>query len=282
MTSKKAYQTTAPLPFVGQKRRFIKHYVNLLNECIEGEGEGWTIVDCFGGSGLLSHVAKRLKPKARVIYNDFEGYTERLKNVEDINRLRVELLNLCKEHEKAKIIKGELRERIIETINNFNGFIDIHSLSTWLLFSGQQVKTLEELYSKSFYNNTRTTEYANPVDYLNGLEITKKDYKELLPEFKDDPKALFVLDPPYLCTNQGSYEQDKYFGLVEFLKLIEVTRPPFLFFSSTRSEIIQFLECFNTNLSWESGKTLKDTKVIKMNTSVNYAGKYEDNLIYKF
>lgn len=56
---------------------FLKHFERLL-EHIPNDGEGWTIVDAFGGSGLLSHVAKRLKPKATVIYNDFDGYAERL------------------------------------------------------------------------------------------------------------------------------------------------------------------------------------------------------------
>lgn len=77
----------APLPFIGQKRMFLKHFERLL-ERIPCDGEGWTIVDAFGGSGLLSHVAKRLKPKATVIYNDFDGYAERLAHIDDINRLR--------------------------------------------------------------------------------------------------------------------------------------------------------------------------------------------------
>nr|WP_198923825.1 hypothetical protein [Rappaport israeli] len=65
--------TQAPLPFIGQKRKFIKLYSQVINEHIEADGDGWTIVDAFGGSGLLSHVSKHIKPKARVIYNDFDG-----------------------------------------------------------------------------------------------------------------------------------------------------------------------------------------------------------------
>lgn len=74
---------SAPLPFVGQKRMFLKQIETVLNKHIEGDGEGWTIVDVFGGSGLLSHTVKRIKPKARVIYNDFDGYSERLKHIDD-------------------------------------------------------------------------------------------------------------------------------------------------------------------------------------------------------
>ncbi|MFW9314226.1 s-adenosyl-L-methionine-dependent methyltransferase, partial [Glaesserella parasuis] len=42
----------------GQKRMFLKHFSQILNDNIDGNGEGWTIVDVFGGSGLLSHTAK--------------------------------------------------------------------------------------------------------------------------------------------------------------------------------------------------------------------------------
>lgn len=46
----------APLPFVGQNRMFLKHFEEVLNANIKNDGEGWTIIDTFGGSGLLSHV----------------------------------------------------------------------------------------------------------------------------------------------------------------------------------------------------------------------------------
>ena len=66
---KKRNYFKASIPFIGQKRFFIRAFSAVLEENILDEGEGWTIVDIFGGSGLLSHTAKRLKPKARVIYN---------------------------------------------------------------------------------------------------------------------------------------------------------------------------------------------------------------------
>jgi uncharacterized protein HI_1523 len=37
---------------------FLKHVETVLNKHIENDGEGWTIVDVFGGSGLLSHTAQ--------------------------------------------------------------------------------------------------------------------------------------------------------------------------------------------------------------------------------
>lgn len=84
----------APLPFIGQKRMFLKHFETVLNKNIKGDGEGWTIIDTFDGSGLLSHAAKVIKTKAHVIYNDFDGYAERLAHIDDINKLRAELYSV--------------------------------------------------------------------------------------------------------------------------------------------------------------------------------------------
>lgn len=57
---------SAPLPFVGQKRMFAREFTKVLQQFPDDT----IFVDLFGGSGLLSHIAKRKKPNARVIYND--------------------------------------------------------------------------------------------------------------------------------------------------------------------------------------------------------------------
>lgn len=59
---------SAPLPFVGQKRMFAQKFIEVLKEYPDNS----VFVDLFGGSGLLSHITKREKPNARVIYNDYE------------------------------------------------------------------------------------------------------------------------------------------------------------------------------------------------------------------
>lgn len=74
----------APLPFMGQKRYFLRDFAEVLEQV---EGEIDTVVDLFGGSGLLSHTAKRVLPGCRVIYNDFDRYDRRLAAVEDTNAI---------------------------------------------------------------------------------------------------------------------------------------------------------------------------------------------------
>lgn len=205
----------APLPFVGQKRMFLKHFEQVLNENIKGDGEGWTIIDVFGGSGLLSHTAKRLKPKARVIYNDFDGYAKRLNHITETNQLHEILYQTVNGIiPKDKLISKRLKEEIINEINDFKGYIDVNCLSSWLLFSGQQVGSLDELFKQRFYNCVRKTDYVLAEGYLDGLEVVSESFHQLLPRFQDKERILMILDPPYLCTRQESYKQATYFDLI--------------------------------------------------------------------
>ena len=72
---KKTYNAS-PLPFQGQKRRFLKPFCDRIadfpNDTI--------FVDLFGGSGLLSRGAKDVNESFRVIYNDYDHFTDRLAN----------------------------------------------------------------------------------------------------------------------------------------------------------------------------------------------------------
>lgn len=270
----------APLPFIGQKRMFLKQFKAVLNQMIDNDGEGWTIVDAFGGSGLLSHTAKQLKPKAKVIYNDFDGYAERLKHIDDINHLRQQLSDLLADYPRRKRLDIAMRHKIIDVIESFDGYKDPHILCAWLLFSGQQVKSVDELYRHGFYNCVRQSDYPTADGYLDGIEVVHESFSALLPQFSDDKRVIFVLDPPYLCTHQASYKQDGYFDLINFLGLIRLTRPPYIFFSSTKSEFVRFVDWLIATKgdNWQS---FIDYKRIIVQTSTSYSGKYEDNLIYR-
>lgn len=235
----------APLPFTGQKRNFIQMFQDVLNENIPNLGDGWIIVDVFGGSGLLSHVAKTVKPQARVIYNDFDGYAKRLKNISDINRLRAILYALLEDYPRQQLIHHNLKEKLIKAIDEFDGFIDIDSLASWLLFSGSQALSLSDLKKKSFYNCVRKKDYESADDYLNGLEICCEDYQVLMKRFLEveeiPRRILFVLDPPYVSTNQDAYRRADYFGMMQFLKMMHLIRPPFVIFSSEKSELKHYV-----------------------------------------
>ena len=73
----------APLPFQGQKRRFVRQ----LEEMAMRQKDGTVFVDLFGGSGLVSHIIKHARPDCRVVYNDFDHFSERLANVGRTNEM---------------------------------------------------------------------------------------------------------------------------------------------------------------------------------------------------
>ena len=76
----------APLPFQGQKRRFLSEFKIALKEFKSAP----MFVDLFGGSGLLAHTVKQMYPGADVIYNDFDDYHVRIENIQRTNALLAE------------------------------------------------------------------------------------------------------------------------------------------------------------------------------------------------
>ena len=115
---------SAPLPFVGQKRMLAKEFMKVL----EQYPDGTLFVDLFGGSGLLSHITKSLKPHSTVIYNDFDNYRFRMKHIPQTNQLLADIREMVGNSvPRHKIIKGELRERIfsrIEQEENSTGYAE--------------------------------------------------------------------------------------------------------------------------------------------------------------
>lgn len=77
----------SPLPFQGQKRQFFKEF-----KCHLKAFQTKTIfVDLFGGSGLLSHIVKTQRPDAKVIWNDYDYFIDRLSNINKTNSLLARL-----------------------------------------------------------------------------------------------------------------------------------------------------------------------------------------------
>nr|WP_305069652.1 DNA adenine methylase [Flavobacterium covae] len=104
--------TSAPLPFMGQKRRFLNEFKTALKDYPKDA----IYVDLFGGSGLLSHTVKAFYPDAKVIYNDFDNYRERLDNIDKTNALITDLRVILKDWPKDKRITGDVRDKVIARI----------------------------------------------------------------------------------------------------------------------------------------------------------------------
>lgn len=114
-----------------------------------------TFVDLFGGSGLLSHIAKCQKPHSTVVYNDFDGYRQRLEALPVTNALLAELREMV-DVPRHKPISGELRERVLSCIRKYErdfGYIDYITLSSSVMFSMKYANEFADLEKETLYNN---------------------------------------------------------------------------------------------------------------------------------
>ena len=236
--SKKKIFTTAPLPFQGQKRKFLKQFKPALLQYSETA----TYVDLFGGSGLLSHTVKSVYPNARVIYNDFDNYRMRLQNIDKTNQLIGDLRVIIKDVPDNKKITGAVRDVVLQRVANEceNGYVDFITLSSSILFSMKYVLSFEALKKETFYNTIRQSPY-DATGYLDDIEVVNIDYKELFAKYKDLTNVVFLVDPPYLSTDTGTYTN--VWKLTDYLDVLQVLDGTnYFYFTSNKSSIIELCD----------------------------------------
>ena len=279
---KKNY-TSAPLPFQGQKRRFINAFGVAMTE-LKTKQKVDIIVDLFGGSGLLSHTAKRIFPEAKVVYNDFDNYSLRLQNISKTNELLADLRVLVSDLSDGIKVDETTRNRMLGIIRREDeaGYVDYITLSSSLLFSAKYVTNLRELEKESFYNNIKASDYdVNALDYLEGIDVVHSDYKELYQLYKDIPNVLFLVDPPYLSTDTKTYCSDKYWKLRDYLDVLNVlVGSNYFFFTSNKSSLIELCEWFADNRNFEN--PFKNSVLNTQNITLNKTAGYKDMMLYKF
>ncbi|WP_131669848.1 DNA adenine methylase [Psychrobacter pygoscelis] len=279
-TAPKLY-SKAPIPFVGQKRNFLKAFRLVIEDNIPNDDEGWTVIDVFGGSGLLANNVKHLRPMANVIYNDFDNYSQRLELISDTNRLRNLLKEAIADQPRNKKLDIKTRGIIKKTIKDFDGFIDLQTICPWLLFSGKQVSSIDELFNHTMYNCIRCSDYPSADGYLDGISIVSESFEVLMAQYGNREKTLFVLDPPYVNTKQGAYALNEYFGMVQFLRLMKLVRPPYILFSSTRSELLSYMDYLKDNVH-EDWVRLGNYEKVSQVSRINKTASYIDNMIYRW
>ncbi len=182
MTQKSKKFTQAPLPFMGQKRRFLNQVKQVLGSCPDDA----TYVDLFGGSGLLSHTIKQHYPTAKVVYNDYDNYRLRLENVGHTNRLISDIRAIVADCQKDKRIVEPQRGLIIKRVlqeEKEKGYVDYITLSSNVLFSMKYVQSYAELEKKTLYNCIRMSDYI-VKNYLEGVVVESLDYKDLFSKYR--------------------------------------------------------------------------------------------------
>ena len=267
---------SAPLPFVGQKRMFAKEFIKVLKQFPNST----VFVDLFGGSGLLSHIAKCVRPDATVVYNDFDNYRQRLSHIPATNMLLSDIRRIIERVPRNKRITRETRDKVfarIEKEEKERGYVDYITLSSSLLFSMKYVLNLEGMKKETLYNVIRQTDYPEAVDYLEGLTITSEDYKEVFERYKDIPDVVFLVDPPYLSTEVGTYKM--YWRLADYLDVLNVLKGhSFVYFTSNKSSILELCDWMDRNPF--IGNPFKGCRKIEFNAQMNYNSKYTDIMLY--
>ena len=268
---------SAPLPFVGQKRMFAREFIQVLKRYPDDA----VFVDLFGGSGLLSHITKYQKPGATVVYNDFDNYRQRLENIPRTNVLLDKIRAVVASVPRRKFLPKKTKEtilRLIEQEEHRYRYVDYITLSSSLLFSMKYATNLEELRKETFYNTVRKCDYNPCLDYLDGLEIVSCDYKELFNKYKDMPDVVFLIDPPYLSTEVGTYTMN--WGLSDYLDVLQtLVGTNYIYFTSNKSSIIELCDWIGKNNAL--GNPFIGSEKVEFNAHMNYNSSYTDIMLYK-
>lgn len=268
----------SPLPFQGQKRNFVKPLENILKEEFTGKT---LFVDLFGGSGLLSHTVKRVRPDARVIYNDFDNFAERLEATETTNSLLAGLRRMVTAERNKRISEVE-KEAIIHFLEEREKdciFIDWQTIGAALLFSGKTATTLAQLKKHSFYNGIPLKTYTAD-GYLDGLERESADYRTIYEKYRNKKNVVFLVDPPYLSTDTSSYKNCDYWKLKDYLEILNVLKgSSFFFFTSNKSSLVELCEWMD--VTFRDAGFLCETKMLTHKTRINETAGYTDIMLYR-
>lgn len=276
----KFYQQ-APLPFQGQKRNFLYYFIDALKEFNDKD----IFIDLFGGSGFLSHTIKYCMPDKKVIFNDFDNYTQRLKYIDTTNEIIAKIRNIIpytirkKGTSRDHIISKETKQKIIDVIYEYEqkGFVDYKTLSSNLLFSGKNESDFKSFISKQFYERIKKGNY-NADGYLQDVEVTHSDYKELFKQYENTPNTCFIVDPPYFNTDTKSYSN--YWQIQEYFDVFTVLKnSSYFYFTSDKSQILQLFEALEQNFDFKS--PFQNTQKCYVKVTINKFNYYNDIMIYK-
>lgn len=141
------------------------------------------------------------------------------------NAILAELRTILSDYPRNKRIVEPYRTRILDAIARYDraGFVDYISLSASILFSSNYVTNLAALRKEHLYHTVRLGDFSAD-GYLDGLTVTRKDYRELFAEYVHTPHVCFLIDPPYLSTQALTYEG--YWHLSGYLDVLHTLNKP--------------------------------------------------------
>lgn len=254
-----------------------------MSSAIGGGEKITTVVDLFGGSGLLSRIAKDTLPDARVIYNDYDGFKDRIAAIPETNKILLEIAEIVAGLPRWELIPEPIKSKLLERLEYYDGrgYVDWRTISNAILFSGKFFRTFLPLTKSSLYNNLNESKvvYSTADDYLAGLEVINKDYREILNEYKWDPHSLIIADPPYLTTDCNSYKAGGYWGIADILPLLSALNGKnFILFTSEKSQLVELCEWLKTTYG---SSPLDGVYYSRRRAKLNFHAAFEDIMIVK-
>ena len=262
-----------PLNFLGNKKIYRKELFDIFKQY----SKEFIYLDLFGGSGYLSYIAKQACPDNRIIYNDFDYYSERIEHIKETQTILDEIKTITDEagiENNKKIDKETSNEikRLLKNKEQQGEFVDWITISSQICFSMNIRKNYEELKKSTLYNRLKKTPLESSSDYLNGLEIVHKDWKELYNEFKDEDKIVYLIDPPYQNTLTEQYKTDISFeDSLQLLDILHNKNNVYYFTCSKSDMLLLYL--------WKYSKF--DTEIITNKTGGGTHKSYDDVCLYK-
>ena len=185
-----------------------------------------------------------------MVYNDYDNYRQRIAAIPTTNALLARIRPLVANVARHARIPDETRLTILDILQQADkqGYVDYITLSSSLLFSSKYATSLDGFVREQLYNNVRRSDYS-AEGYLDGIEIASVDYRELFERYKDNPRAIFLLDPPYLSTDTTTYNMS--WSLSDYLDVLTLLNGHrFVYFTSSKSQILSYATGWDVIHRW--------------------------------
>ena len=204
-----------------------------------------------------------------------------MEHIPQTNELLAELREIVQGTLRCKPITGDAREKVFECLHKHQeryGYLDFITISSSIMFSMKYCLSIEEMRKETLYNTIRKTDYSLCSDYLDGLTIVSADYKQVFNQYKNTPGVVFLVDPPYLSTDVGTYNMC--WSLADYLDVLTVlTGHSFVFFTSNKSSILELCDWIGRNK--HIGNPFEKCTKVKFTARMNYNSTYTDMMLYK-
>lgn len=167
-----------------------------------------TIIEPFCGSSALSFFIAMKEPKKyKYILND-------------INKNLIELYKTLIDEEKTKAFEKTINDSLGDNFNKDKYMVIIKQDNLLGYYVGEKIKCIRRgLYNQGYkykyidINNHPFTKFLRTEN----IEILNKDAIEIVEKYKDDPKAIIYLDPPYLSMCNQFYDDKRNLNIYEYL-----------------------------------------------------------------